>query len=179
MVNRVFVSLGSNIDKEKNLPAAVRIMCNLCRVVAVSGVYETAPVGLVEQPSFLNAAVIVETELDAHRFRREVLDEVERRLGRVRTEDKNAPRTIDADMVLFNEKIFDLDPEHHIPDPDLLAYPHVAVPLADLDPDFQHPETGERLSLIASRLASKLEQEGVQIFKERSDIELQLAGSPE
>lgn len=172
MRNRVFVSLGSNIDKERNLPAAVSLMCERCQVVKVSNAYETAPVGLEEQPSFLNAAVIVETDLGAWRFRQEVLAEVEQKLGRVRTADKNAPRTIDADMVLFNEEVFDLDPEHHIPDPDLLIYPHVAVPVAELDPAYRHPETGEKLAVIAERLTGKLIRDGVQKFERRSDIVL-------
>ena len=152
MMNRIFVLLGSNIDKEKNLPAAARLLADCCQVTAFSRVFETAPVGLADQPHFLNAAALVETRLGAAEFREKVLSRIERELGRVRTSDKNAPRTIDADIVLFNQAVFDLDEDHHIPDPDLLKFPHVAIPVADLSPDMLHPESGERLAEIAARL---------------------------
>jgi len=157
VLNRVFVSLGSNIDKRRNLPAAVRLLSRLCNVVAVSKVYETIPVGLEDQPHFWNAAALVETMLDAKSFRQEVLVCIEKRLNRVRTSDKNAPRTIDADITLFNDEVFDLDAEHPIPDPDLLLFPHVAIPIADLAPDMSHPVTGEKLKVLAERLIDRME----------------------
>ena len=172
MLNQVFITLGSNINKEYNLPAAVQMMGEMTWVVAVSSVYETAPVGLEQQASFLNAAVLVNTELDPTRFKNEVLAEIERRLGRVRTADKNAPRTIDADMTLFNQDIFDLDEDHHIPDPQLLEFAHIAVPIAELAPDLAHPETGEALSSIAARLAKKVRPNGRNSLWKRPDIKL-------
>ena len=138
-MNRIFVLLGSNIEKERNLPAAARLLTECCQVAAFSQVFETAPVGLEEQPHFLNAAALVETELSAVAFREKVLSRIERELGRVRTSDKNAPRTIDADIILFDQAVFDLDKDHHIPDPDLLKFPHVAMPVADLAPEMPHP----------------------------------------
>ncbi|HET6446956.1 MAG TPA: 2-amino-4-hydroxy-6-hydroxymethyldihydropteridine diphosphokinase, partial [candidate division Zixibacteria bacterium] len=85
MKNRIFILLGSNIDKENNIQAAVRYLDECCHVMAVSGVYETCPVGLVDQPTFLNAAVLVESELSANQFRKTVLCRLERRLKRTRT----------------------------------------------------------------------------------------------
>ena len=153
-MNTAVISLGSNIDKERNLPAAVRLLGEMCRVVAVSRVYETLPVGLPEQPNFLNAAVMVETPLQPGALKREVLAVIEQRLGRVRTADKNAPRTIDLDLALFNDEVRDYD-GRHVPDPDLLRFAHVALPIADLLPDMPHPETGEPLYAIAGRLLAK------------------------
>ena len=172
MTNCVYVLLGSNIDKERNLPEAVRLLTSFDRVVAVSSVYETAPVGLEDQPHFLNAAVQVETALSAADFRRRVLSEVEQRLGRVRTADKNAPRTIDADMILFNDDVFELDETHHIPDPELLKFSHIAVPIAELAPDMAHPETGERLGFIAAKLAVEPTENGLPSLCRRTDIKL-------
>lgn len=172
MANCVYILLGSNIDKERNLPQAVRLLAKFGCVVAVSSVYETAPVGLEDQPHFFNAAVQVETELSAAAFRRQVLARIERLLGRIRTSDKNAPRTIDADIVLFNEDVFELDESHHIPDPDLLEFPHVAVPVSELAPDYLHPETGERLGYIAARLAAKPMGAGQPALCRRTDISL-------
>lgn len=150
-MNRVFVSLGSNIDPERYLPEAVRRLAASCRLLAASPVYETQPVGSTGQPNFLNAAVLVETEESATRFKSYVLEVIERELGRVRTEDKYAARTIDLDISLFNEDVFDLE-GRHIPDPEILQHPHIARPLADLAPDYRHPETGQTLCQIAGAL---------------------------
>lgn len=153
MTHQVYVSLGSNIEAEQNLAAAVKLLAATGGLRALSPVYETVPVGLRDQPNFLNAAALVETQLGAERFKVEILAGIERALGRVRTADKNAPRTIDADIALFDLDIFELG-HRHIPDPDLLKFPHVAVPLADLAPDLIHPETGETLAQIAERLSA-------------------------
>lgn len=155
-MNRVFVLLGSNINKERNLPEAIRLLSFLCRVTAVSSIYESIPVGLREQPNFLNAALILETTLSAAELKAGPLSEIERQLKRERLSDKNAPRTIDLDIVLFNDEVFDYPgPDgrpRHIPDPDLLRFPHAIVPTAELAPHMPHPETGEPLQTIATRL---------------------------
>ncbi len=154
--NRVFISMGSNIDAEANLAAAVLRLEELdaIEVVATSRVYETAPVGTVDQPNFLNAALLIRTPLSAEDLKAGPLREVERGLGRVRTADKNAPRTIDLDIALYNYDVLDVC-GRHVPDPDLLARAHIAVPLADLAPYYVHPETGETLEEIAARLLAE------------------------
>lgn len=147
-MNRVFVLLGSNINKEVNLPTAVSLLRQQCQVVAVSAIYETVPVGLKEQPNFWNTAVLLTTPLTASQLKTQVLTPIEQQLDRQRTADKNAPRTIDLDIVLFNEQVLDND---------LLKFPHVAVPMAELAPDMLHPETAESLSTIAARLLAPFE----------------------
>ena len=149
---RVLVSLGSNVDPERNLPAALQQLASHCRVIAVSPAYETEPVGTREQPAFLNAAVLIETDLTPAQLKSQVLRAIERALGRVRTADKNGPRTIDLDIALWGDEILDLA-GRHIPDPDILHHAHVAVPLADVAPDQRHPETGQTLLDIAGRLS--------------------------
>ena len=151
--NRVFVALGSNIEPTRNIGEAVRLLALRCKLIAVSPVYQTKPVGKTDQPDFMNAAVLIETELGAAELKTQVLQEIERTLGRVRSADKNAPRTIDLDITLFNDEVFDLE-HRHIPDPDLLRYPHIAVPISDLAPQYVHPESGETLKAIADRLSS-------------------------
>lgn len=159
-MNRIVISLGSNINKEINLPEAVRLLRLKCQVVAVSSVYETLPVGLEQQPVFWNAAAIVQTEMDPVAFKRDILSWIEGQLKRRRTADRNAPRTIDVDMTLFNNDVLDLDETHHIPDPDLLRFPHVSVPVAELLPAISHPETGESLKELSARLIDKEKQKG-------------------
>lgn len=140
--------MGSNIDPERNLVEAVRRLVARCNLLAVSPVYETAPVGKTDQANFLNAAILIETELDARAFKEEVLREIERELGRVRTEDRNAPRTIDLDIALYGDQVIDTGGVR-VPDPDIVRYPHVAVPLAHLAPECAHPGTGRTLADIA------------------------------
>jgi 2-amino-4-hydroxy-6-hydroxymethyldihydropteridine diphosphokinase len=148
MSNLAYLSLGSNIEPEKNLPQAIERLAGLGRLLAVSPVWETPPLGAADQPNFLNAATLVETEQTAEAFKREVIRRIERDLGRVRGANKYAPRPIDIDIILFNQQIFDLD-NHHIPDPEVLERPFVAIPLAQIAPDYRHPETGQTLRDIA------------------------------
>lgn len=174
--NRAVILLGSNIDKEVNLPKAVQILREYCRVTAVSIVYETVPVGLLDQPNFLNAAVQAETEWNASQIKERLLNRIEEQLERVRQADKNAPRTIDADLVLFNDEVLDYDCYdgtcRHIPDPDLLKFAHIAVPVADILPDMLHPETNEPMSAIAARLMAAIPQDQGVLFWQRPDISL-------
>lgn len=172
-MNRAVLTLGSNIDKERNLPTAVALLRELADVKAVSAIYETVPTGLLEQPNFLNTAVILHTPLSPTQIKEEIIGVVEKTLNRVRQSDKNAPRTIDLDLALFNDEVLDYvladGRVRHVPDPDILKFPHVAVPLAELLPDTPHPETGEPLSAIAVRL---LAEQGEDALWPRPDIRL-------
>ena len=171
-MSRAVISLGSNVEKEKNMPAAVVLIGQRCRLLAVSPVYETLPMGLRDQGNFFNAAVLVETARSPGELKEEVLDWLENELGRVRREDKNAPRTIDADLTLYDGEILDYK-GHHVPDPDLLRFAHVAVPVADLLPQEHHPETGEPLPALAERLAARAARKyGTQVLWPRPDFDL-------
>ena len=149
---QAFISLGSNIEPERYLPQAVGALRQLGRLLAVSAAYQNPAVGATAQPDFLNAAVLLDTELTPQALRHE-LRRLESRLGRRRTADKFAPRTIDLDLVLYGSKVIE-ETGLHIPDPDLLVRAHLAVLVAELAPDFRHPITGERLAAIASWLAA-------------------------
>lgn len=156
MMHRCVLSLGSNIEPRKNLSEAVRLLRDATAVVAVSPVYETEPVGLTEQPAFMNAAVLVSTALKPAALKDGPLSDIERRLGRVRGPDKNAPRTIDLDIVLFDDSPLTYTPAdgrpRAIPDPDLLRFLHIALPVADVCPHVVHPLTFEPLRHLAQRL---------------------------
>lgn len=153
-LNRVFLSLGSNIRPEHHLCQAVRELERYGRVANISRVWESAPVGYSEQPNFLNAAALLETPLDAAKLRTTALSRIEKSLGRIRDpQNKNGPRTIDVDVVLFNNDVL-VDESHRIPDPEILTRPFVALPLAELDPGYVHPETGQTLKQIAAGFAS-------------------------
>jgi 2-amino-4-hydroxy-6-hydroxymethyldihydropteridine diphosphokinase len=167
--NLAYLSLGSNIQPERNLPAAVAQLAQFGQVRAVSTVWETLPVGFNDQPNFLNAAVLLETDLSAVALRQEAIAGVEMALGRVRTKNKNAPRTIDIDIMLFNHEVIQLK-GRHIPDPEVLERPFVAVPLAEIAPDYVHPETGQTLREIAGRFDPLSTG-----MRRRGDVELPLS----
>ncbi len=154
-MNRVFLSLGSNINKEENLPTAIALLRKLCNVDQVASVYETAPVGLTDQPNFWNTAVQITTPRDPTQIKQEIIGLIEKKLKRQRSSDKNAPRTIDVDIALFNDEVVAFDPGdgrmRQIPDPDILRFSHVVVPLAELAPQMPHPVTGQSLATIASQ----------------------------
>jgi 2-amino-4-hydroxy-6-hydroxymethyldihydropteridine diphosphokinase len=155
-VSPVFITLGSNIEPEKNLPEAIRLLAERFALRAVSRVYETAPFGTGEGANFLNAAALIETSLPPVLLKYDVLRPLEAQLGRIRTADKNAPRTIDLDIALYGNLILD-DPTNliTIPDPEIATRAHIALPLADLDPDFIHPVAGRTLAEIAAPFADQ------------------------
>jgi 2-amino-4-hydroxy-6-hydroxymethyldihydropteridine diphosphokinase len=150
-----FISLGSNISPEENLPLAIQRMHALGYILAVSRVYQNAAIERTDQPDFLNAAVKLETNHSAWELRT-LLRGIEAGLGRIRSENKFAPRTIDLDLCMLGKQRIN-DPQFTLPDPDLLRRPHLAVPMAELDPEFIHPETGETLQEIAQRLMPQAE----------------------
>ena len=152
--NIVYLSLGSNIEPRGNLPAAVALLRRFTTVLAVSPVYRTPPQGDTRQPHFLNMAVKAHTVREPLEFKRAVIDRIEKQLKRARDpQNVNAPRTIDLDIALWNDQAFDYgDKPWRVPDADIRRFAHAALPLADLAPDFAHPETGETLRDIAARL---------------------------
>ena len=143
-MTRAYVGVGANLgDREATIRAA---LAGLPDVVAVSALRETAPVGVVDQPPFLNGAAALETELSP----RELLDallEVERGLGRERRE-RWGPRTIDLDLLLHGDGVVD-EPGLTVPHPRLHERRFALEPLLDLDPDLVVPGRGRVIDLLA------------------------------
>ena len=143
-MTRAYVGVGANIgDREATIRAALAALPD---VVAVSELRETAPVGVVDQPPFLNGAAALETELSP----RELLDvllDVERRLGRARRE-RWGPRTIDLDLLLHGEAEVD-EPGLTVPHPLLHERRFALEPLVDLDPDLVVPGRGRVMDMLA------------------------------
>jgi 2-amino-4-hydroxy-6-hydroxymethyldihydropteridine diphosphokinase len=109
-VNRAVIGIGSNIEAQKNIGEALRLMADggCFRLLRVSQFLTTKPVGHADQPDFVNGAALVETELDREPARA-ALKDVETALGRVRGPNRYGPRTIDLDIVAWNGTIVDAD----------------------------------------------------------------------
>ena len=148
-MTRAFVGLGANLgDRERTLHDAVDALGSEegIEIVAVSTLRETEPVGVGEQPLFLNGAV----ELETTRTARELLDrllEVEQRFGRVRVPGEHGPRTLDLDLLLYGDGVLD-EPGLAVPHPRLHERRFVLEPLAELAPELVVPGRGDVESLL-------------------------------
>jgi 2-amino-4-hydroxy-6-hydroxymethyldihydropteridine diphosphokinase len=148
---RAFVGLGSNLgDREGTIARAVELLSAAAgvEVVAVSQLRETEPWGPVEQPAYLNGAVQLETELSP-RALLDVLLAVEQALGRDRTGERWGPRTIDLDLLLYDDVEVDA-PGLTVPHPRLHERRFALEPLAELAPDAVVPGRGRVSELLAA-----------------------------
>jgi GTP cyclohydrolase I len=142
---QAIIAIGSNIEKERNIPEAIRLLRRApgITVEQVSPIYEGPAVGgSGDAPDFYNAAALVNSELD-HDGLKTLAHAVEAELGRVRTDDPNAPRTVDLDVVYYGDSVAA---------PDTLTAPYVALPAADVAPDWEHPDDGRTTKQIAEQI---------------------------
>ena len=147
---RAFIGLGANLGpREVTLLRAVDLLAadSGIDVLEISQLRETDPVGDVEQPSFLNGAVAVETTLSPRELLN-VLLRVERELGRVRDGERWGPRTIDLDLLLYGNEIVD-EESLRVPHPRLHERRFALEPLTDLEPELAIPGRGTVSELLA------------------------------
>ena len=148
-MTRAYVGLGANLgDREATLRQAVELLRAdpAIEVVAVSAFRETEPVGFVEQPMFLNAAALVETELPPAELLARLLA-IEQTLGRRREGPRFGPRTLDLDLLLYEGAEIE-EPGLHLPHPRLHERRFALEPLADLDPTLVLPGHGRVTDLL-------------------------------
>ena len=141
-MNTAYVALGANLDDPAaTVRAAFAALANLpdSRIVHCSSLYRTAPVGIADQPEFINAVAELETSL-APEALLDALLEIEQRFGRIRAE-RNGPRTLDLDLLLYNDQYLDL-PRLTLPHPRLHLRAFVLQPLAEIAPDLKLPGRG-------------------------------------
>lgn len=137
--HHAYIGLGSNLgNRLESCRNAVDALAALptCSVLQTSSFYETTPVGLVEQPAFINGVVLLETGKDAQWLLREMLA-IEDTFGRIRTL-KWGPRSIDLDLLFFDDLIIDM-PDLSVPHPLLHERRFVLEPLNEIAPDLRHP----------------------------------------
>jgi len=146
----VFLGLGSNLDHPaRQVQDAVREVYEIPEtgLVKVSSLYETMPVGIMNQPPFVNAVAQVETTLSPHDLLRYLM-EIETRHERVRNE-KNGPRTLDIDILIFNEWRID-DGTLTTPHPRMHERAFVLVPLLEIAPEVYIPGRGFAKDFLAT-----------------------------
>jgi 2-amino-4-hydroxy-6-hydroxymethyldihydropteridine diphosphokinase len=140
-----YLCLGSNIQPVENLRKGIDLLCQRTRLLALSTCWESVAIGS-PGPNFLNIGARIATPLDAAALKEHVLSPIEKQLGRVRSADKNAPRTMDIDIILFDGQILDATIWQRV---------YLALIFAEMLPGLRHPVTGETLAETAHRLREK------------------------
>ena len=152
-----YIALGSNLPSlaghpDATLAAALPQLASIGRITKRSSLYSTAPVGLSNQPQFLNAVVVLDTALTPRTLLAALLF-IERLLGRDRAAAvPNGPRTLDLDILLYGDLILS-QPGLEIPHPRLAQRAFVLVPLAEIAPDLCDPRSGLTAAQLLANLA--------------------------
>ena len=150
-MNTVYLSIGSNIDPERNFVQCAADLDRLFQASNWSPVYQSKPVGM-EGPDFLNAVVHILTELDLTTVAR-MLKDLERTQGRDVQDTAYSDRCLDVDLLLFNNVTID-SPTLVLPRPDLLTMAFVLVPMVDLAPTLEHPAVHKSMKVLLEELSA-------------------------
>jgi len=134
---KVYLGLGSNLgDREDNLVKAIDYLKSMVKIRIISSIYETEPVGYKDQPYFLNAVLMINTELNPQQLL-SFIHKAEKELGRMPI-FINGPRKIDIDILFYSDRIIENE-DLIIPHPGIAERVFVLVPMIEIDADFMHP----------------------------------------
>jgi 2-amino-4-hydroxy-6-hydroxymethyldihydropteridine diphosphokinase len=151
---RAFIGIGSNIAPEKNILEALRLLASSARIMSISTFYREPAIDRPSEPDFYNGVVAIDTDLPPMALKSKVLQKIEAALGRRRSADKYASRTIDLDLLVYADLVVS-SKQLTLPDPDILSRAFVAVPLCEIAPELLLPGSGLPLCEVAERLSKE------------------------
>lgn len=152
-----YLLLGGNLgDRKKNLEDAIVHLNNeVGEILSKSSVYETAAWGKTDQPTFLNQAIGISTNLTALQVLKKALS-IEQKLGRIR-KDKWGERLIDIDLILYGNEVINIEDKLQIPHPQMQNRKFVMLPLKEIAADVMHPVLQKTIFEIATNISDNLD----------------------
>jgi 2-amino-4-hydroxy-6-hydroxymethyldihydropteridine diphosphokinase len=152
-MTHVFVGIGSNIDRQKNIQGGIAALSKKFGDLKISPVFESKPFGF-EGDDFYNLVVGFDTQLDIENVNG-LLRGIEFQFGRHRTERHFSSRTLDIDLLLYGNLVSN---EHHVPRHDVTDYSFVLCPLAMIAPDLKHPVSGQLMCDLWQNFDKKIHE---------------------
>ncbi len=149
-----YIGVGSNIEPERNITDALTRLSKHVDITGISSFYKTSPLLRENQDDYLNGVWQISTSILPEELKYGVLRRIEKELHRNREADKYAPRTIDLDLLLYDDMVMQED-NLTIPDPDICKRSFIAFPLSELNPDLVMPDTKKPLIDILSVLSKE------------------------
>ncbi|HQJ32235.1 MAG TPA: 2-amino-4-hydroxy-6-hydroxymethyldihydropteridine diphosphokinase [Anaerolineaceae bacterium] len=147
---QVFLGIGTNLgDRERNLQEARAALSQRLEILKESSIYQTAPWGYLDQPAFLNQVIEAQTDLSSLNLL-DFLKQTEKQLGR-QANFRFGPRLIDLDILFYGNRIIQT-PRLQVPHPRLTERAFVLKPLAEIAPEFVHPQNKQTVTQLLAAL---------------------------